>query len=125
MCEYKMKFKIFLLLLVSEPAFAEVSDKMATMSQLWMQGVIVGSVLLLLIWWSRWFAILGIPVAMFFGLASYSTFSDPYVGPAIINEQGIPYIISSYGSSALIFIGVIVGVLLNRAKLNATHNQAN
>ena len=119
-----MKFKLLVLLLISSPVFAEVSDKIPTMSRLWTQGMIAGGVLLLLTWWSWWFSIPGVLVAIFSGLSSYATFSDPHMGPAIINEQGTTYIISSYGSSAVILIGVIVGIILNRVTPKVTHNKA-
>ena len=90
--------KILLALMTMPVAVhAEVSDKMATIPQLRMQGIIVAVVLLAMVRWSAWFSILAFAVIAFFGAATYETFADPYVGPAILNEQGIPYVVSSYG----------------------------
>jgi hypothetical protein len=105
-----------ILLAMPVAAHAEVSDKMATIPQLWMQGIIIAVVLLALVRWSVWFSILAFAVISFFGAATYDTFADPYVGPAILNEQGIPYVASSYGSVLLMFVGWLVGIWFNRRK---------
>ena len=97
-------------------ALAEVSDKMATIPQLWVQGAIGSLALLLLVRLSRWFALPGAAVVAFLGIGSYETFADPFVGPAILHEQGTPYLASSYGSVALMAAGLIVGFAPNRRR---------
>ena len=120
-----MKLILFILILFLTPAYAEVSDKMSTIPDLWLQGFVVGFVLLILIRWSIYFSILGILVTLFFGVVSYETFFDPFVGPAILKEQGAPYVISSYGSTFVIFLGLIGGIYLNRVKRKKRDNVEN
>ncbi|MDH5408132.1 MAG: hypothetical protein OEZ33_12055 [Gammaproteobacteria bacterium] len=108
-----MKYIPILLLFLSTPAYAEVSDKMPSMYQLWLYSAIGFIVILFLVRWSLWFIVLAVLSALFFGTASYETFADPYIGPAIIKEQGLPYIVSSYSMCIFIIIGTITGSLLH------------
>jgi len=110
------KSSLLIFLAFPVAAYAEVSDKMATVAQLWAQGIIVAIVLLLLVRWSTWFSILALMVIALFGFSTYETFTDPYIGQAILNEQGIPYMLSSYGSVALMLVGYLAGILLNLRK---------
>ena len=104
-------------LLLPAAAMAEVSDKLPSMSQLWAQGAVVSAVLLILIWRNIWFSILGAAAAVLFRVMSYDSLADPFVGPAIITEQGNLYVFSSYGSVALIVLGSALGCVLNRKRL--------
>ena len=108
-----MKITTLAILLLPFPALAEVSDKMPTITQLWLQGLIGAILLLLLIRRFIWASILGFCVVPFFAFASYDMLADPFVGPAIMKEQGTSYIVSAYGSVVLMFAGLAVGIYLN------------
>ncbi len=73
-------------------------------------------ILLVLIRWSIWFSVLGVITILLFSVISYQTLSDPCVGPAIIKEQGMPYIFASYGSVLLMAVGFFAGLTLNRRR---------
>ena len=116
-----MNYRIFMLLFLSSPTLAEVSDKVLSIPQLWTHGIIGGVILFMLIRYSAWFITLGLAVVLFFGLVAYETIADPFVGPAIVKEQGNTYIVASYGSVILIVLGSIVGVVANiKRRRNAT-----
>ncbi|MCG8512052.1 MAG: hypothetical protein MI741_22785, partial [Rhodospirillales bacterium] len=59
------------------------------------------------------------PVAILFFYLAYDTLAQPDIGPAIVKEQGKPYIFALYGSSILVLIGVVIGNLLGRRSGNA------
>lgn len=55
-----MKGELFLLMALSSPAvYAEVSDKIATVPELWAQGVVAVVLALLLARWKIWAAVGG------------------------------------------------------------------
>ena len=107
---------LFFLLLCPLVAYAEVSDKMATQPELWVQGGLVGCVLAAAIRWSKWVNLIGLPLVVLFFYLAYDTLAQPDIGPAIINEQGSPYIIALYGSATLVLLGVAAGNYMFRAK---------
>ena len=98
-------------------ALAEVSDKMATIPELWLHGIVFGLGIYFLIRWRIGFILLAILFITFFAYAAFSTLSDPHVGVAVIREQGTPYIIASYSAPVIITICSVLGVIKNRRKL--------
>ena len=111
-----MKLTLIFLIFLPQPALAEVSDKMTTIPAMWIQGLVVAIVLFLLVRRHIWASGFGVLVVVFFAYASYSTFDDPYIGPAIIKEQGWPYVTAAYGSTALMGLGLLGGIYLNRRR---------
>ena len=105
-----------MMLLLPCGAFAEVSDKMATQSELWVTGIIFGIVLALLLLWSKWMNIIALPIAFLFFYFAYDTLAQPDIGPAIIKEQGKPYIFALYGSASFVLLGVCIGNIMNKLK---------
>ncbi|HJX31545.1 MAG TPA: hypothetical protein VJ624_06805 [Thermodesulfobacteriota bacterium] len=103
---------------ISFLAFAETSDKMSTITRIWIEGLIIG--------WVGFFAamfrfgsgILYSLTTVFFCIGTYGLISDPYVGPAVIAEQGTAYIPSVYGSILLMLVPLIGGFYLR-----TRHNQ--
>ena len=102
-----------LLVLAPMPALAEVSDKVASIPQLWLTGALAGVVALLA---SRYRITLGtilLPISMLLVFAGLEPIHDPYVGPAVISEQGQIYVVAVYGSAimllALHFVGLWLG----------------
>ena len=89
------------LLLVFAPssALAEVSDKVATVPQLWLTAVLAGTTALLA---ARYRLLLGLallPMSLFLVLATLEPINDPYVGPAVVSELGHSYVHAGYGSA--------------------------
>jgi len=96
--------------------FAEVSDKVPSIQQLWLQGIMVALVLSILVRFSYWFFIVAALIVIFFGITSYETIADPYVGPAILKEQGTAYVVALFGSVVLMILGILAGWFLNYKK---------
>ncbi|MDP2563748.1 hypothetical protein [Pseudoalteromonas marina] len=109
----------FAALFVSFNAVAEVSDKMATIPELWLQGFIFGIPVYFLTVWRKGFLGLGILFTVFFAYVAYATLSDPYIGVGIIKEQGRPYIIASYSSAVIIALCSALGLIKNKAKFKS------
>ena len=100
-----------ILILIPELAFAEVSDKVPSITRLWLVGVIFGSLGYFSARYRIWAGIIIGLIAIFFCVAHYGVISDPFVGPDIRNEQGNPYVLSVYGSIALMLVPLIIGFL--------------
>ncbi|WHI53005.1 hypothetical protein P3339_09655 [Microbulbifer sp. MLAF003] len=111
-----MKYIVPLLSLFPLPALAEVSDKMTSIPVMWIQGAVGAIVLLLVIRRFIWASAFGALVVAFFTYASFATFDDPHIGPAIIKEQATPYIVAAYGSAVLMGVGLCCGIYLNRRR---------
>ncbi len=109
----------FAALFVSFNAVAEVSDKMATIPELWLQGFIFGIPVYFLTVWRKGFLGLGILFTVFFAYVTYATLSDPYVGVGIIKEQGRPYIIASYSAAVINALCSALGLIKNKAKFKS------
>jgi hypothetical protein len=107
----------FVLLFLSFSAFAEVSDKMASIPELWSHGFIVGLLIYFLTVWRIGFVFLGGLFVMFFAFAAYDTLNSPFIGEAIIKEQGIPYIFASYSATVIVTICSILGVIKNKRRI--------
>jgi hypothetical protein len=107
----------FVLLFLSFNALAEVSDKMASIPELWLHGMIVGLLIYFLTVWRIGFVILGGLFIAFFAFAAYDTLNSPFIGEAIIKEQGVPYIVASYSATVIISICSILGVIKNKRRI--------
>ena len=91
---------------------------MATQPGLWLSGLLAGLVVAVCIRWSKWANLIGVPLAALFLYSAYDTLAQPDIGPAIIQEQGTPYILALYGSAILVVIGVLIGNYLNKVKVS-------
>ena len=114
----------FAALFVSFNAVAEVSDKMATNPELWLQGFIFVIPVYFLTVWRKGFLGLGILFTVFFAYVAYATLSDPYIGVGIIKEQGRPYIIASYSAAVIIALCSALGLIKNKAKSKEVKHQS-
>lgn len=114
------KIIIYPLVLTPLNVCAEVSDKMPTQSGLWITGLVGGTVAALLLRSSKRLNILAVPLVLLFFYFAYDTLAQPDIGPAIIKEQGTPYVMALYGSAVLVLMGIIVGNVLNKMKRKNT-----
>ena len=48
-----------------------------------------------------------------FSYSVYDVLSDPFVGKAVLIEQGEGYAVSAYSSVALLIFGLVAGTVLN------------
>ena len=108
-----MKFLFTALLLTPITAQAEVSDKVPSVFELWGFASIAAVVLALTIQRYRAAILAGVVVFIVYCFVILELVTDPFVGPAVIEEQGNSYLVASYGSIALIGLGVVAGWILN------------
>jgi putative exporter of polyketide antibiotics len=110
------KLPIFLFLLLPQIVFAEVSDKIASISLMWMDGLVFGVIGLTLAYKKWWLVFLGILVSLVFISAAYDLETDQYLKEAILREQGVTYFIHAYVSAALIMALSVIGLWYGRKK---------
>ena len=108
----KLNVVAYLLFLTSFGARAEISDKMASISDLWMQGFVIGLLVCLLVVWKKGFLFLGVLLALFMFYGGYATLNSD-IGVHVIHEQGTPYIIASYSAFVVILLFCFIGYRLN------------
>jgi hypothetical protein len=109
------------------PAFAEVSDKMPSIWQLWLQGGVIAVLLFALGRIRLWTAAIAVAVAFFIAFGSYDMVNDEHVGRAVRAEQGTPYVAAAYGSAALCIVAgaaAVVGALRARRSRRPKARQA-
>lgn len=107
---------LFLIFILPEIAFAEVSDKVPSIFGLWVEGVGVGFLGFFSAKCRIWAGTLVGLVSIILCISHYDLISDPFVGPAIVKEQGDLYISSVYGSMVLLIAPLIAGFLFNHYK---------
>jgi hypothetical protein len=111
-------FAALVLLLLAHPAAAEVSDKIPSQSSLWLVGAAVGVLAFVA---GAWRPLLGFAaglLALLLARNMHSELMDPFVGPAILSEQGRLYWWAVYGPSGLMVglavLGIVVGTRRTR-----------
>jgi hypothetical protein len=97
------------------PAVAEVSDKVLSIPEIWLWSGL-GAVVAFAAWRYRFWAglLVSLPASLF-AIATIAEVRDPYVGPAILMEQGWLYVASAYGSFVLIVVAALLGDYARRS----------
>ena len=103
-----------LLLVSSSLVHAEVMDKEPTQESMILWGIIGSLAIIFSARFKPWLLtlVLPLPVLYFYGLIL--EINDPYVGPAILNEAGTPYINYAYLLSALLAFSPFIGIIWRR-----------
>ena len=96
-------------------AYAEVSDKVATLPLIWGVAIASGLICLMATYFRRWLLIsVAVPAVWFLGL--FLEIHSPDVGPAILIEAGRGYIIQAYLAALSVFALGVLGWILNAQK---------
>lgn len=102
----------FVVAAVPSPGFAEVSDKVSSIPEHWMVALPVAAIMLLAARWRWWLALpLALPLLALI-CAGLALPTEPYIGPALLQEQGWPYFGSLWGSDVVMAAGLGVGAWL-------------
>ena len=104
------------LLLMTGIAHAEVSDKAASISQIWWCYLAVGVVALLLARYRFALGLVMLPVELLLIFINHDTLSDPYVGKALLAEQGSAYAWATYGGAVVMLLLLVIGLWLGWRK---------
>ena len=115
----KSQLAIALLLLPPSIGLAEVSDKMPTISSIYITAISVGVVAFLLAWFRWWLVFLGLLAGIAFAIGTTSLWQETAMKEALITEQGMKYFIALAFQSIFAFTGALLGFALARRKSNA------
>ena len=103
------QFVFFLAMLVPLPCLAEVSDKAASIEQLWIQSVVLG---LIGLFAGRWRFVAGLLiflVGLFLSWGAWVMISDPHFGPSLSAVYKSGAVASSIVMLSLTAIGMWLG----------------
>ena len=104
-------------------ANAEVSDKIATVSNMWTVALLSGLVASALTLWKKWFLLLGVAFSALYLSAAIDLASDQSLAKAIIAEQGSLYFPQSFITSLIPLFMVVASCLyIQKKKLSAAPN---
>ncbi|WP_339414555.1 hypothetical protein [Pseudomonas sp. EA_35y_Pfl2_R5] len=95
-------------------ANAEVSDKIASVSNMWTVALLSGLVASALTLWKKWFLLLGVAFSALYLSATIDLASDQSLAKAIIAEQGSLYFPQSYITSLIPLLMVVASYLYVR-----------
>jgi hypothetical protein len=105
-----------LLIFFTCSANAEVSDKIASVSNMWAVALIYGLVASALTFWRKWFLLLGVAFSALYLSATVELASDQSLVQAIVAEQGHLYLPQSYITSLIPTFMVITALLWARKR---------
>lgn len=100
-------WRIFLFGILPSSAFAEVSDKAASIEQLLVSAAIVSITAATLILWRVLAGIAATVVALGIASMHYDLVREPFIGAHLIREQGSIYAWVAYGSGAVVYASVV------------------
>ena len=101
-------------------AYAEVIDKVPTLSFIWAVAIASGVVCLVATYFRRWLLILAAFPAIWF-LSLLLEIHSPDVGPALLVEAGRGYIVQVYLAALSVIALGVLGWILNAQKRRAPH----
>ncbi|MFB8830524.1 hypothetical protein ACE0DR_17065 [Azotobacter sp. CWF10] len=107
-----------LLIFVTSTANAEVSDKIASIPNMWIVAFFVGVIASILTIWKKLFFFLGVAFSALFFSATFDSSSDQNLATAITTEQGQQYFVHAYITS-LIPLAMVCFTLLYARKRRA------
>lgn len=112
------------LLVIPATAFAEVMDKEPTIEQIWMRAALFAGIGFLLCRLFGWLW----PLTMLYSSALVESVTDDHVGPAILSEAGLGYVIQAWAAFALASIIQAIGAWLyfraRKRRLTALNHNA-
>jgi hypothetical protein len=88
---------------------AEIGDKVPTAGKLWAVAAFLSVAGFVLCRWSRVAAIIVLPFAALWGTAVILELRDPYIGPAILEELGLGYVVQAYVTVFVPFMALVIG----------------
>jgi hypothetical protein len=109
-----MRFAALFLFLLPIAAHAEVTDKESSALVVWAWAIVPTILAFLAARYRRWLLLLVLPAPILFFVAHLLEVTDPYVGPAIAQEAGVSYLVTSWGGPLALVLGVLLGLFLRR-----------
>ncbi|MDP5145321.1 hypothetical protein ORI98_02555 [Shewanella sp. ULN5] len=106
-----MRLLILLISILPLNAFAEVSDKIASIPLMWVQAVIFGGIGFYLASRKWWLSIVGFILFFAMAIGTYDMQSDKFMKVAVIKEQGEIYFAIGYITSIIVAVLTTFGIL--------------
>lgn len=105
-----MRLLLLLMLIFPLSAYAEVSDKIASMPVMWVQAAIFGCIGFYLASKKWWLSIVGF--VLFFAMATgtYDMQSDKFMEVAVVKEQGEIYFAIGYITAIIVAVLTASGI---------------
>jgi uncharacterized membrane protein len=114
-----MRLLILLIALLPLGAFAEVSDKIASIPLMWGQAIVFGGISFFLASKKWWLSLVGFVLFLAMSTGTYDMQSDKFMREAVVKEQGEAYFIIGYISSVIVAFLTASGIFygyLRRSK---------
>ena len=107
---------IILLLVSADISYAEVMDKEPSIAQIYIYGLIGAALIVFTARLKPWLLLVVAPLPFLYFIGMIFEINDPYVGPAILNEAGVFYFISTYLITALLLVCVVASITIMHRK---------
>lgn len=104
----------FLFLLLPSVAVAEVSDKMATIPEVFIQGAIAATIAFALSRFRWWLVLIAAGWALLLAAGVYGLWEEKHMREAVLHEQGIKYFAALLAELGCVVAGGALGAFLNR-----------
>ncbi|WP_139250067.1 hypothetical protein [Hydrocarboniphaga daqingensis] len=103
-----------LLLLLPSVAVAEVSDKMATIPEVLIQGAIAAAIAFAVSRLRWWLALIAAGWALLLAVGVYGLWEERHMREAVLHQQGIKYFAALLAEVGCVVAGGAFGAVLNR-----------
>lgn len=111
-----MKRILLFLLLVPSAAFAEVSDKMPSITSIFIQGTAIAAILFVVGKFRWWLGVLFSPVVILFVISAISLWNEVGMRETLLKEQGWLYFGALLFQCIVIGVGTTIGSILGYRK---------
>ena len=110
-----------LALLYPAAASAEVMDKEPSSTGMLLGAVLVVGASIALAKMKWWSSLAILPFSDAYAVAIMQEIHDPYVGPAIHSEAGLPYVLIAYGFTIVAVLVPICAAIFGRRRTTTSH----
>lgn len=114
-----MKQLPLLLLFISGTVQAEVMDKEPSLFSIWCWAIVTAVLLFAAARFRPWLLLVLASFPMLFFCNQLSEVTDPFIGPAILQEAGATYIASSWAAPVVTVGGAIAGWRLRKQRITS------
>ena len=111
-----MKWMLLFLLFVPSVAFAEVSDKMPSITEIIIKGIVIAVVVFFAGRFKWWLGVLLLPITVLFVVGAISLWNEVGMREALLKEQGWVYFGALGLESFLIGLATVVGAIIGFKK---------
>jgi len=111
-----MKWMLLFLLILPSVAFAEVSDKMPSIPEIMIKGIVIAVVVFVAGRFKWWLGLVLLPIAVLFVVGAISLWNEAGMREALLKEQGWVYFGALGFQSFIISLATVVGAIIGFKK---------